>query len=73
MTKSQHEPLPDVLARHRHGFGGGFLALVIAPDGSGLSCRPVSGETTDCERLSRDEMIEAIVELYGGLASFRRN
>ncbi|MGH0213679.1 hypothetical protein NKY66_07140 [Sinorhizobium meliloti] len=67
------EPLSGAIAHHRQGFsGGGIFALVIAPDGSGLICRPVVGETTDCERLSRNEVVQALTELYG-LTAFNGN
>ncbi|MQX70035.1 hypothetical protein [Sinorhizobium meliloti] len=66
-----NEPLPEAFQRHHEGFSGdGFIALVIAFDGSGLLCRPAAGETTECERLSRDDMVAALVDIYG-LATFR--
>ncbi|MDW9595762.1 hypothetical protein GOA63_26660 [Sinorhizobium meliloti] len=67
------EPLSDAIARRRQGFsGGGIFALVVAPDGSGLICCPVAGKTTGCERLSRDDMVQALTEVYG-LAAFKGN
>ncbi|WP_234888125.1 hypothetical protein [Sinorhizobium medicae] len=68
-----HEPLPEAIARHRQSFGDGdIFALVIAPDGSGLICRPVAGQKTECQRLSHDEVVQAVTELYG-LSAFKGN
>ncbi|MCA1365809.1 hypothetical protein I6F15_00070 [Bradyrhizobium sp. BRP14] len=71
--KDEREPLPEAIARYRQSFSGdGFIALVVTPDGAGLLCRPISGKTTDCERLTRDEMVRALTEIYG-LAAFKGN
>ncbi|MGH0257047.1 hypothetical protein NKY39_15965 [Sinorhizobium meliloti] len=59
--------------RHRESFAGGdIFILAVLPDGRGFRCHPVESGLA-AEELSRDEMIAAIIELYGGVAPFRKN
>ncbi|APG91056.1 hypothetical protein [Sinorhizobium americanum] len=70
--RHQPEDLADALARDsKRFFGGDLFAVVIMPDGTGFHCVP-AGESMDAERLSRDEMIEKLIELFGPSA-FRTN
>ncbi|AFL52157.1 hypothetical protein ABIE78_001983 [Sinorhizobium fredii] len=70
--KAECEPLADAIARHRQSFSGeGIFALVTMPDGTGFYCVP-DGEQMSATRLSRAEMLEKLIELYG-LSAFRGN
>lgn len=65
--------LADEFVRHRRGFAGGDVyILAVMPDGRGFRCYPVES-ALEAEELNRDEMIAAIIELYGGLAPLRTN
>lgn len=65
------EPLPDAIARHRQASpAAAIFVLAVTPDGRGFRCHPVESGL-EAEELSRDEMIAALVELYGGVAAFR--
>ncbi|MDW9440919.1 hypothetical protein GOA54_05775 [Sinorhizobium meliloti] len=69
---NESQTLADEFAHYRQSFaGGGVFALVTMPDGSGFLCQP-AGENMDAERLTRDQMLEKLTELYG-LSAFRRN
>jgi hypothetical protein len=65
-TKSLRDSKPqsDSIPRRRSFSGGDLFALVVMPDGTGFFCVPVDDEMA-ATRLSRDEMIKKLIEVYG--------
>ncbi|WP_027991912.1 hypothetical protein [Sinorhizobium meliloti] len=70
---NESQALADEFARRRQSFAGGdIFILAVLPDGRGFRCHTVESGL-EAEELSRDEMAAAIIELYGGMAQFRKN
>ncbi|MDX0572109.1 hypothetical protein CN072_29400 [Sinorhizobium meliloti] len=64
--------LADEIAKEsrRAGYGTDVFILAVTPNGSSFLCRPTGPDDMSAERLSREDTVAAIIEIFG-LSAFR--